>query len=52
MGWTLEQVWGLDADVYHALIKWINDQGRETDPDDIDMDAFIDAKRAAESNGT
>lgn len=51
MGWTLGDVWGLDADIYHALIAWINDQSREHDPDDIDMDAFIAAKKAADGHG-
>ena len=50
-GWTLEQIATLDVETYNVLVDWINDTARGNEPDDIDMDAFIAAKKAADSHG-
>lgn len=50
-GWTLEQVANLDSDVYSTLVQWINDTSHGNEPDDIDMDAFIAAKKATDAHG-
>lgn len=50
-GWTLEYVSSLDSEAYATLVHWINDTSRGDDPDDLDMDAFIAAKKAADAHG-
>jgi hypothetical protein len=44
MHWSLGQLRDLDLDEYSELIAWAQDKGK--DPDSMDMDAVIDAKKA------
>jgi hypothetical protein len=45
MHWRLEDIDRLDADVYDALVEWINAQARDDGEGAVDMDAVLDAKR-------
>ena len=44
MGWTLEQVRDMNEDDYDELVAW-SIKRAETDPDSMDMDQVIEAKR-------
>ena len=44
MHWSLAELREVEIDEYGELIEWAQDKGK--DPDSMDMDAVIDAKRA------
>ncbi len=44
MGWTLAQVRDMDAEDYEELVAW-SVKRSETDPDSMDMDQVIEAKK-------
>lgn len=44
MHWSLEQVRELDIDDYAELLEWAQDKSK--DPDSMDMDEVIAAKKA------
>lgn len=46
-GWSLEYIDDLDEDIYHELVEWINESNRTSDDDSVDVDALMDARRAA-----
>lgn len=48
MHWSLGQLRDLDVDEYAELIEWAQARNQK-DPDSMDMDAVIDAKKAKEA---
>jgi hypothetical protein len=49
MHWSLAELREMDADEYHELVEWAKENGKKDDPDSMDIDAVIDAKKAKEA---